>query len=83
MFCEKTTFYVITVGLESPVILASCEICKATLTRLCKALVVASNNLSGLLSYFSKYIRTVAPEPAVPDKRKTIREPSVNKIRIP
>jgi hypothetical protein len=29
--------------------------------------------------YFSKYIRTVAPLPAVPDKRKITREPSVNR----
>ena len=81
--CDVICVYVMTEGDANPVNAMMSLICNPTATSGSKANEVDCNNSFGFDSYFSKYTLTVAPLPAVPDKRKTTREPSTNKIRIP
>ena len=72
-----------TVGAVKPVICTTCEISKATSTSSLSASLVTPPTKAGLFSYFSRYMRTVAPLPAVPERRKTTREPSTMRMRMP
>ena len=77
--------YVITVGASLPVNSSSCTALIALSARLFSAVGAASPCLVVSFSYFSRYIRIVAPADPVPLSRKTTRAASpdlYSKLRI-
>lgn len=70
--------YVITVGFSLLVNSVNLLSLRATSIKGCRPSAVGLGYSSGLLLYFSTYIRMVAPWDPVPDNRKTTRLPSVN-----
>ena len=77
--------YVITVGASLPVNSSSCTALIALSARLFSAVGAASPCLVVSFSYFSRYIRIVAPADPVPLRRKTTRAASpdlYSKLRI-
>lgn len=85
--------YVITEGSFLPVSASICDSSRAASTTSfitsysssppSVATAVRSSSFSGSFSYFSRYMRMVAPADPVPERRNTIRLPSSAKNRIP
>merc|ERR1719183_379830 len=77
------SFYVMTVGSERPVNSASFETSIAMVASGLQTSIAFAKSSPPGATYFSRYMRTVAPATPVPDKRKTKREPPSRKKRIP
>ena len=73
----------ITVGPSRPVNSSSLDIASAVSMIPARASWASTSCLAGSASNCSMYIRMVAPEDPVPERRKMIREPSVKTNRRP